>query len=97
MDFNIPKFNSVVAEAKAKAPQLAGKIDEAAEELLCNPFIADVDGGLLILSDKSQNIYYARSRGNVCNCKAREYNKTCRHRLCDRLVRMYQWGARKDC
>lgn len=96
MDFNIPKFNRTVAEAKAKAPQLASQIEAAAENLLCNPFVHDDGRGLLILSD-SGNTYYARSQGNVCNCKAHYYRQTCWHRLADRLVRAYQWNTRKDC
>lgn len=92
MLFNLNQFNKTVADAKAKAPQMASKIDAAAENLLCNPFISDTDGGLLILSE-SGNIYYAKSSGNKCNCKAHEFHQVCWHRLADRLVRLYNSRA----
>ena len=88
MLFNIQKLYKTVDEAKAKAPQLASQIDAAAENLLCNPFIHDDGAGLLIASD-SGNIYYAKSQGNVCNCRAHEFHQVCWHRLADRLVRLY--------
>ena len=89
MLFNIQTLNAVVADAKTKAPQLATQIDKAAEELLCNPYIADQDGGLLIMSDngKTQNTY--TTRGGKCNCKAADFNRMCWHRVCDKLVRNY--------
>lgn len=92
MLFNLTQFNKTVADAKAKAPQMAKQIDAAAEELLCNPFIADVDGGLLWASSNNGNIYYARSNGK-CTCRASEYGKTCKHRIADRLVRLYNSRA----
>lgn len=88
MQFNLPKFNQIVTKAKARAPQMAEQIEKAAEELLCNPFIADVDGGLLWASSSNGNIYFAKSNGK-CNCKAAEFGKVCKHRLADRLVRLY--------
>lgn len=88
MQFNIQKLNATVEAAKAKAPEAASKIDAAAENLLCNPFIHDTGDGLLILSD-SGNTYFAKSVGNVCNCKAHEFHMVCWHRLADRLVRLY--------
>lgn len=96
MFFNIQKLNAIVAEAKNKAPQLSAQIDKAADELLCNPYVTDMDGGLLILSSGSDNVYFARA--NACNCRAAEFNRVCYHRLCDRLVRLYNWNTRKgDC
>lgn len=92
MLFNLTQFNKVVADAKTKAPQMAKQIEAAADNLLCNPFISDTDGGLLILSD-SGNIYYAKSRGNKCNCKAHAFHQVCWHRLADRLVRNYNEKA----
>jgi hypothetical protein len=93
MNINIIKLNAVVAEAKRKAPQMATQIDKAADALLCNPFINDQDGGLLILSssDKTDNIYY--TRGGKCNCRASEFNRVCWHRIADRLVRLYNARA----
>lgn len=94
MQFDIQRFNKTVADAKAKAPQMAHKIDAAAENLLVNPFIADVDGGLLILSENNDggNIYFAKSRGNVCNCRAHSFHQLCWHRIADALVRHYKAG-----
>jgi len=91
MNLNLQKFNQTVEAAKAKAPQMAKQIDTAAENLLANPFIADVDGGLLILSDSGQT-YWASSRGNKCQCKAHDFKQVCWHRLSDRLYRLYQRG-----
>lgn len=91
MLFNLTQFNKTVADAKRKAPQMAKQIDDVAETLLCNPFIADMDGGLLITSDKSQNIYFTRK--GRCNCKAADFKRVCWHRLADRLVRLYNSRA----
>jgi len=91
MDLNITKFTKTIAAAKAKAPQMAKQIEVAGDNMLCNPFIADVDGGLLILSDSGQT-YWASSRGDKCNCKAHEFKQVCWHRLADRLYRLYQRG-----
>lgn len=92
MLFNLIQFNRTVADAKAKAPQIAKAIDAAAEELLCNPFIADVDGGLLWASSNNGNVYFAKSNGK-CTCKASGFGKTCKHRIADRLVRLYNAKA----
>lgn len=88
MNLDIQKFNKVVADAKAKAPQMAHKIDAAAENLIRNPYIHDTGAALLILSD-SGNIYEASSNGNHCGCKASEFKQLCWHRLSDRLYRLY--------
>ena len=91
MNINAIKFNQTVQAAIAKAPQMAKQIEAAAENLLSNPYVADVDGGLLILSD-SGNTYFAKSRGNSCGCKAHQFKQTCWHRLADALYRHYQRG-----
>ena len=91
MNLNILKFQKTVEAAKAKAPEMAKQIDAAAENMLANPFIADLDGGLLISSDSGQ-MYWASSRGDKCQCKAHEFHQVCWHRLADRLYRLYQRG-----
>ena len=91
MNLNIQKFQKTVEAAKQTAPQMAKQIDVAAENMLVNPFIADVDGGLLISSD-SGSIYWASSRGNKCQCKAHDFHQICWHRIADRLYRLYQRG-----
>lgn len=85
MLFNLNQFNKTVADAKRKAPQMAKQIDAAAEELLCNPFVHDDGRGLLIAGNSG--VYYAKA--NSCTCKAADFNKVCYHRICDRLVRLY--------
>lgn len=90
MTFNIQKLSKVVEAAKGIAPQMSAQIDAAAEELLCNPYISDQDGGLLWLSSNNGIVYFARE--NACTCKAGEYHKLCRHRLANRLVRLYIQG-----
>lgn len=92
MEINAIKFNETVKAAIARAPQMATQIQAAAENLLSNPFIADVDGGLLILNEKRSDIYFAKSRGNACGCKAHRFHQVCWHRLADALYRQYQKG-----
>src|SRR5262245_66358703 len=92
MNLNLQKFNQTVEAAKARAPQMAKQRDTAAENLLANPFIADVDGGLLILSDSGQT-YRATSRRNKCQCKAHDFNQRWRQRPRDRLDRPKQRGT----
>jgi len=91
MNLNISRFTKTVEAAKKAAPQMARQIEAAAENMMCNPFIADDNGGLLILSDSGQT-YWASSRGNKCQCKAHDFHQVCWHRLADRLYRLYQRG-----
>lgn len=61
-------------------------IVKAKQQLESNPYLSWQDGGLLILSPESLEIYTANG---TCQCKAYEHGFPCWHRAAARLVTRY--------
>jgi hypothetical protein len=88
MQINITKLNTVVETAKAKTTDRRWRnaIDKAAAQLRDNPYISEVDGGLLILSTSGKT-YHANG---VCQCAAFAKGTACWHRSAARLMVRYK-------
>lgn len=94
MDLNIEKIEEIATEAVAKletstrpdAKRWINAINKAVAELTTNPYVNWQDGGLLILSETSGNIYTANG---ICQCVAYANGHPCRHRAAARLVQRY--------
>ena len=88
MTFDDSILAEVVATAKASAsayPRWIKAIDKAAVELATNPYIAMVDGDLIIASE-SGAVYHVNG---VCDCQAGSFGQPCYHRAAKRLLKRY--------
>lgn len=63
----------------------ANAVRRAAEELVTNPYIALVDGRLIVLSPTSHELYEVTHR---CHCAAFVAGQPCKHRAMKRLVEL---------
>lgn len=88
MQINTTVLETVANEAIAKCggnKRWANAVRRAAEELVTNPYVALVDGCLLVLSPTSGELYEVSNR---CHCAAYAAKQPCRHRAMKRLVEL---------
>jgi hypothetical protein len=96
MTLNLIQLAAVTAVAMAKAQATNQRawvraIEKAAEQLASNPYIAEQDGGLLILSYSGET-YHANG---ACQCKAYLNGRPCWHRAAAQLVKRYREAEAK--
>ena len=88
MQINQTVLETVVNEAISKCggnKRWANAVRRAAEELTLNPYVALVDGKLIILSRTSGEIYEI---GERCYCAASVARKPCYHRALHRIAEL---------
>jgi SWIM zinc finger len=91
MQLNITQLEQVIETAKAKAansPRWLAAIEKAAEQLISNPYISEVDDHSLLIASASGNDIYISN--GVCQCKAFEFKQPCWHRAAVQLVKRYR-------
>jgi hypothetical protein len=91
MQLNITQLEQVIETAKAKAansPRWLAAIEKAAEQLISNPYISEIDDHSLLIASATGNDIYI-SNGS-CQCKSFQYGKPCWHRSAARLVQLYR-------
>jgi hypothetical protein len=89
MQINLIQLERTVETASGKAaahPSWLRAIDKAAEQLISNPYIAEPEDGLLILSHSGET-YPANG---VCQCRAFAHDMPCWHRAAAQLVKRYK-------
>lgn len=88
MQINQTVLETVVNEAIQKCgdnKRWANAVRRAAEELVTNPYVALVDGKLILLSRTSGEIYEI---GQHCYCAASVARKPCYHKALRRIAEL---------
>lgn len=88
MQINQTVLETVVNEAIQKCggnKRWINAVRRAAEELVTNPYVALVDGKLIVLSATSSELYEVGAR---CFCAASVAKQPCKHRAMKRLVEL---------
>lgn len=89
IDLDSNTLATVVEAAKRNAsndPRWVRAIEKAAIEIEQNPYIAMVDGDLIIASETSGGVYQVNGH---CDCMAGMHGKPCKHRALKRILQRY--------